>query len=85
MLGFSTADLDLRDTNVVGGQAQVWKPRSILDVDIRIGGQWYGLLEFVFAEKTPVPILGRDLIFREFKLRMEAGETDLRPKQSVNT
>ena len=79
LLGFSTSDLESSVMNAVGGQTTTWKPRTGPNVDIQIGGHWHSLPALAFADKTP-PLLGRDLIFRDFKLWMEYGETDLRPK-----
>lgn len=79
MLGFSTADLEGVETNAVGGKVRNWRPRGEPKVEIQISGTWYMLPGVLFAENTPA-LLGRDIIFREFKLRMEDGETDLRPR-----
>lgn len=78
LLGFSDADLDTGSANGLGGRATVWKPKAGPPVEIRIGGKWYPLPGLAFADKTP-PLLGRDLVFRYFKLRMQTGETELLP------
>lgn len=79
VLGFSTSELESQSTNGVGGKTTVWRPKTGPNVDIQIGGRWYSLPAVMFAEKTP-PLLGRDILFREFSLRMEYGETELRQK-----
>lgn len=79
LLGFSTSDLQSQDTNAVGGKAKVYKLKVSSKVEVRLGGTWYALPNVVFAENTP-PLFGRDFIFANFKVRMEHGETELRPK-----
>jgi Aspartyl protease len=78
LLGFSDADLDSVSASGLGGKATVWKPKAGPPVEIRIGDQWYPLPGVAFADRTP-PLLGRDLVFRYFKLRMQTGETELLP------
>jgi|SRR5476651_1130753 hypothetical protein len=78
-LGLSPSDLDAVVTAEVGGQTTVPQPKTGPAVEIEIAGRWYALPNVQFCA-TPAPLLGRDLIFREFYLRMEHGETDLRPK-----
>jgi hypothetical protein len=82
LMGFSTSDLESQQSAAVGGAATVWRPRGPLDVEIELGGHWLSLPSLAFAEKTP-PLLGRDLIFRNFELRMSATETELRLLQKA--
>jgi hypothetical protein len=79
VLGFPTADLESMTTNAVGGQTTTWKARGESKMGIQIGGKWFKLPCVAFAENTPA-LLGRDLIFANFKLRMEEGETELRER-----
>lgn len=83
MLGFSTSELESIETNAVGGKVKTWKAKAgagVTGVEVEIGGFWFGLPSLAFAENTP-PLLGRDVLFANFDLRMTAGETELRPKK----
>jgi len=76
-LGFSLNSLESITTNAVGGIVSSRKAPNPPGVAIEIGGVWYDLPALNFVENTPA-LLGRDLIFKYFKLRMETGETELR-------
>jgi hypothetical protein len=80
-LGFDPAkDLEPMVSNGLGGQTTVLKPRGNVDVEICIGGFWFSLPTLAFSQKCP-PLLGRDVVFANFDLRMCDGETDLRPRK----
>jgi hypothetical protein len=78
LIGFSTGELESVPFNGVGGQTTCLRPKAGPDTDIKVGGHWFALPGLVFGDKTPA-LLGRDLIFKDFKLRMETGETELLP------
>ncbi len=79
LLGFSTSNLESINTNAVGGRTRTWRVKGDPGVEINIGGQWLKVPRLVFAERMP-PLLGRDVIFTHFELRMTMGETELRPR-----
>jgi hypothetical protein len=78
------SNLETARANAVGGTAKIWKVRGAPSIEVEIGGTWMRLPSLMFAEKTP-PLLGRDVIFANFDLRMTMGETELRrfPKSNV--
>jgi len=78
LFGLSSSDLEKKESNALGGKAAVWLPREGPQFEVEIGGRWLSL-QVLFAENTP-PLLGRDVVFANFKIRMEDGETELRPR-----
>jgi hypothetical protein len=84
VLGFSTSDLESHQSGAVGGLTTVWMPRGKPEVDMEVGGHWMGLPSLTFAEKSPA-LLGRDVLFTNFDMRMTATEIELRVlKTKVN-
>lgn len=64
----------------VGGKSTILKPTEKIDVEIEIGGFWFHLPSIHFGQ-GPVPLLGRDVMLKNFTLVMKLGETELRPKK----
>lgn len=79
LLGFSTSDLASADTRAVGGIVKTWTTTAAPEVESEIGGHWLMLPRLGFAENTPA-LLGRDVLFSDFELRMTDNETELRPR-----
>ena len=77
LLGFAESHLVTELSRSVAGQTPIHAPRSPDPLEIEIGGAWILLPSLKFAEHT-YPLLGRDVIFDNFELRMTADEFELR-------
>jgi hypothetical protein len=56
----------------------LYAPKSLGLIEIQIGRSWLRLPSLKFG-MTPVSLLGRDLIFSRFELRMTPTEFELIP------
>ena len=77
-LGYTAAHLEEIKTNAVGGQVTTWRLKDVTGAAVNIGGYWLDVPCLTFAENTPA-LLGRDVVFANFDLRMTDGETELKP------
>jgi hypothetical protein len=80
LLGFGEEDLTSEVSRSVAGETMLRVPRSLHQSEIEIGGKWIALPSLKFAEHT-YPLLGRDVIFANFDLRMTSDEFELRPRR----
>jgi hypothetical protein len=60
----------------------VHTPKDLAGTEIEIGGKWYALPSLKFGKNVPISLLGRDLLFAHFDLKMTADEFELRPRRS---
>ena len=79
-LGFKATDLAEESSTAVGGHTVVYVPNrpDLNEIQIQIGRTWYQLPSLRFGV-APVSLLGRDLIFSNFELRMTPNEFELIP------
>jgi hypothetical protein len=79
-LGFKSSDLAQESSKAIGGQAIVYVPSrpDLGEIQIQIGRTWFPLPSLRFGV-APVSLLGRDLIFSNFELRMTPSEFELIP------
>ena len=83
LLGFNDADLVEESCKSASGPMTVYrpKPRSRLGVDFQIGDAWFSVPSLQFGGKVPLSLLGRDMIFEHFDLRMTATDFHLLPRK----
>jgi hypothetical protein len=81
LMGFEEADLTEESCKSANGPMTVYRPTFRRKVEFEIGGSWYSVPNFQFGKKVPLPLLGRDMIFAHFDLRMTATDFQLLPKQ----
>jgi hypothetical protein len=79
-LGYAPADLVAETHKAASGVMTVQRPKSFAGLEIEIGRKWYPLPSVTFAADVPISLLGRDVIFTHFELRMTATSFELRPK-----
>jgi hypothetical protein len=78
LLGFQDADLQPETCQSAAGRTVVHTPKNLDRIEIEIGSEWIELPSLKFSDGT-YPLLGRDVIFAHFELRMTAEEFELRP------
>jgi predicted aspartyl protease len=78
-LGFDPGDLVEERSKTASGVMIGHRPKRPADLEIEIGKRWYPLPGLLFARDVPISLLGRDLIFAHFELRMTATQFELRP------
>jgi hypothetical protein len=71
--GFSTDDLTEETYDAAGGPASFWAPKKPGLIEIQIGTGWHPLPSLRFGHGR-MSLLGRDVIFSRFELRMTPGE-----------
>jgi hypothetical protein len=76
--GFKSADLEEENCTAVGGPTVLYVPKAPGLIEIQIGRSWVPLPSLKFGVAR-VSILGRDLIFSRFELRMTSTDFDLIP------
>jgi hypothetical protein len=57
------------------------KPSGRRGVEFQIGGTWFAVPGIQFGRRVPLSLLGRDMIFAHFDLRMTATDFHLLPKK----
>ena len=82
LMGFHDSDLVTEECKGANGLMTVHTPKNLAGTEIEIGGKWYPLPSLKFGKSVPISLLGRDLIFAHFDLRMTAGEFELQPRRS---
>ena len=82
LMGFHDSDLVTEECKGANGLMTVHTPNNLAGTEIEIGGKWYPLPSLKFGKSVPISLLGRDLIFAHFDLRMTAGEFELQPRRS---
>src|SRR5581483_11205419 len=75
-LGLSDDDLMQEEGDGAGGRVRVWKPKILGEAEARIFDGWIKLPSLLFSE-GPQPVLGRDLLFQYFDLKMTNNGFDL--------
>jgi hypothetical protein len=78
-LGFEAADLVEEECSTANGLTTLYKPKLADLIEIQIGSSWFALPSLKFGARAPVSLLGRDLIFAHFELRMTSAEFELLP------
>lgn len=78
-LGLSAGDLVEQKSTCAGGEILVHSPKDLGNAEICIGGNWLTLPTLKFGANLPMSLLGRDVLFARFELRMTSGEFELRP------
>ena len=78
-LGLATTDLVEQKSSCAGGETLIYAPKDLGSAEICIGGHWFRLPSLKFGASLPMSLLGRDVIFSHFELRMTSGEIELRP------
>jgi len=68
-LGFAADDLVAETFDAAGGPATFWAPKNPGLLEIKIGTGWHPLPNLKFAAGR-LSLLGRDVIFSRFELRM---------------
>jgi hypothetical protein len=76
--GFGPDDLEKETFSAVGGQTVLYSPKKAGLIEIQIGRSWFPLPSLKFG-RAPVSLLGRDLIFSKFELRMTPTEFEFIP------
>lgn len=78
-LGFRAADLIPEENTVAGGIVKVDRPSDLTGTEVEIDGVWLSLPSLRFADRLLFPLLGRDVIFANFDLKMTATDFHLLP------
>ena len=78
-MGFEDTDLVEEECKSASGPMIVYRPKNLRRTELEIGGAWYQLPSLQFGKKVPMSLLGRDMIFAHFDLRMTADDFDLIP------
>jgi hypothetical protein len=71
--GFEADDLVEETYSTAGGQTTLWAPKNPSLLEIQIGTGWHPLPSLKFG-RAPMSVLGRDVIFSRFELRMTPTE-----------
>lgn len=79
LLEFQDADLIEEECMGAGGTMIVYKPKDLARTEIEIGGAWFPIPSLKFGRLVPISLLGRDVIFSHFALRMTASHFELLP------
>src|SRR5262245_18052679 len=82
LMGFHDSDLVTEECKSANGIMIVHTPKDLAGTQIEIGGKWYPLPSLKFGKSVPISLLGRDLMFAHFDLKMTADEFELRPRRS---
>jgi hypothetical protein len=80
--GFGPGDLEAKRFTAVGGQTTLYAPKNPGLIEIQIGRSWFRLPSLKFGV-APVSLLGRDLIFPRFELRMTPTEFEFIPMSKL--
>jgi hypothetical protein len=78
-LGYRLSEMKEERARSAGGYSKIYVPKTMgrVEIDVEGGDEWLPLPSLAFAEGT-YPLLGRDVIFANFELRMTHEHIDLR-------
>lgn len=79
-MGFQEKDLESEGSTGASGAMTVYRPKDLGRAELEIGGTWYRLPGLRFGKRAPVNLLGRDMVFAHFELRMTARHFYLLPR-----
>jgi hypothetical protein len=80
LMGFEDTDLVEETCKSANGPMTVFRPRTRRRIEFQIGELWYSVPSLQFGRKVPVPLLGRDMIFKHFSLKMTGTDFELVPR-----
>ena len=79
-MGYQEDDLIEETCSTAGGEATTYRPKDISRTELEIGGSWYQLPSLRFSPTVRCPLLGRNMIFDHFDLRMTPSTFELIPR-----
>jgi hypothetical protein len=78
LMGYEEPDLMAEESKAASGTMIVHRPKDLKRVELEIAGDWLSLPTLQFGKKLSISLLGRDMIFGHFELRMTGVDFELR-------